>query len=182
MTAALAAAIPAASVTPDPTGLVSGNPAVLPESHPVSISCPECGAPGMVDPTRRDAGDFCRACDFPLFWSKDRISIGTPSDAGDDSLRRLPGALGRVVIASAPCPHCNELNLPTAVYCIRCGSAMQFVPPPPPVPRPVYVPAPEPPRPAPPEPEPERLWFWWLVLIAMFVLTGVALIWAQHWY
>jgi len=134
-----------------------------------------------VDPTRRDATDFCPHCDFPLFWAKDRIPIGGPADAGDDSLRRLPGALGRVVIASVPCPHCNELNLPSAAYCVRCGLSMQpapVPPPPPPPPAPMRAPAPPPPPPA----EPERLWIWWVLLITVFLLAATGLILAQHWY
>ena len=155
-------------------------PATLPNGHPVAINCPECGAAGSVDPTRRDAGDFCAHCDFPLFWAKDRVSIGEPSEAGEDALRRLPGALGRVVIASVPCPHCNELNLPTATYCVRCGLSMQLLPAPPPPPAPVVLPAPTPPPP--PRPEPERMWIWWVLLITVFVLAAAGLIWAQHWY
>jgi hypothetical protein len=153
---------------------------IVPDGHPVAISCPECGAPSTVDPTRRDAGDFCAHCDFPLFWAKDRIPIGEPSDAGEDALRRLPGALGRVVIASVPCPHCSELNLPSAACCIRCGLSMQLVPAPPPPPAPVVLPAPAPPPP--PEPEPERLWIWWVLLITVFLLAATGLIIAQHWY
>ena len=175
-------AIPAASVSPDPAGPATViRPAMLPDGHPVRISCPECGASGLVDPTRRDAHDFCQACDFPLFWSKDQVAIGTPSDAGDDSLYRLPGTLGRAVVASVACPHCNEPNLPTAVYCVRCGRAMQFIPPPPPPPPPAQAPVPVPAAPR-PEPEPERLWIWWVVLVAMFALAGVGLVLAQHWY
>jgi len=160
---------------------IVARPAGLAESVPVSVTCPSCGTPGMVDPARRDATGFCGHCDFPLFWSRDQVVVGGPVDAGDDSLKRLPGAVGRVVIGSVPCPHCNELNPPSAVYCVRCGLAMQFTPPPPSPPVPVQLPAPEPHRPA-PEPEPERLWIWWVVLIAVFVLSGVALVWAQHWY
>jgi hypothetical protein len=155
---------------------------VLPGGHPVSIPCPDCGAIGSVDPTRRDATDFCPHCDFPLFWAKDRIPIGEPADAGDDSLRRLPGALGRVVIASVPCPHCNELNLPSAAYCARCGLSMQPVPaPPPPPPPPAPRPAPAPPPPV-PVPDRERLWIWWVLLITVFLLAATGLILAQHWY
>ena len=147
-------AIPAASISPDPAGPATAiRPAVLPDGHPVRINCPECGASGLVDPTRRDAHDFCQACDFPLFWSKDQISLGAPTDAGDDSLYRLPGTLGRTVVASVACPHCNEPNLPTAVYCVRCGRSMHFIPPPPPPPPPVQAPAPEP---AAPRPSPSR--------------------------
>lgn len=176
------AAIPAAAVTPDPPAQPRpGRYPVLAEGHPVSLTCPECGAPATVDPSRRDAADFCPHCDFPLFWSRERIPVGEAADAGEDALRRLPGALGRVVIASVPCPHCNELNLPSAVYCARCDLAMQYTPPPPPPSVAVQLPAPEPPM-LPLEEEPQRMWIWWVLLIAMVVLAGVALVWAQHWY
>lgn len=176
------AAIPAASVAPDPPAQPRpGRYPVLLEGHPVSITCPECGAPATFDPTRRDATDFCMHCDFPLFWSRERIPVGEAADAGEDALRRLPGALGRVVIASVPCPHCNELNLPSAVYCARCDLAMQYSPPPPPPPVAVQLPAPEPPM-LPPEEDPQRMWIWWVLLIAMFLLAAAGLILAQHWY
>jgi hypothetical protein len=150
--------------------------------RPTAINCPVCGALGQVDPTRRDAEDFCAHCDFPLFWAKDRIPLAEPTEAGDDSLRRLPGALGRVVIASVPCPHCNELNLPTASVCARCGLSMHYVPAPPPAVPPAPLPPPQRSLPTPEPEEPERLWIWWVVLITVFVLAGIGLALAQHWY
>jgi hypothetical protein len=133
----------------------------------------------MVELTRRDALDFCQRCDFPLFWARDQVVVSSPVDSNDDALRRLPGTLGRVVIASVPCPHCNEPNLPTATLCERCGLGMQASPPPPP-PRPVLVPLPEPPM-EPLEDEPHHWWLWLLVLLTVLLVAGIVLLAAQPW-
>lgn len=172
-------AIPAASVVAEPAPAAA--PARVPTvaHHPVAITCPECGAPGMVELTRRDALDFCQRCDFPLFWSRDQVVVSEPLDSSDDSLRRLPGTLGRVEIASVPCPHCNEPNLPTASLCVRCGLSMQASTPLPP-PRPVAVPLPEPPM-EPLEDEPSHWRLWLLVLVTVLLVAGIVLLAAQPW-
>lgn len=173
-------AIPAASITPEPaTPSASSARVAGAQHHPVAITCPECSASAMVELTRRDALDFCQRCDFPLFWSRDQVVFSEPIDSNDDALRRLPGTLGRVVIASVPCPHCNEPNLPTATLCVRCGLSMQAsaVPAPPP-PRP--VPLPEPPM-EPLDDEPNRWWIWLLVLLSVLLVAGIVLLAAQPW-
>jgi hypothetical protein len=172
-------AIPAASVAPEAPGPAGGpSRALNAEHHPVAITCPECGASAMVELTRRDALDFCQRCDFPLFWARDQVVIGNPVDSNDDALRRLPGTLGRVVIASVPCPHCNEPNLPTATLCVRCGLGMQASAPPPP--RPIAVQLPEPPM-EPLEDEPRHWWSWLLVLLTLLLVAGIVLLAAQPW-
>jgi hypothetical protein len=173
-------AIPAASVTPDPPDPSAASARVVSaQHHPVSITCPECSAAAMVELTRRDALDFCPRCDFPLFWARDQVVFSDPIDSNDDALRRLPGTLGRVVIASVPCPHCNEPNLPTATLCVRCGLSMQAsAAPPPPPPRP--VPLPEPPM-APLEDETSRWWIWLLVVLSVLLVAGIVLLAAQPW-
>ncbi|MBV9823045.1 MAG: hypothetical protein JO144_12465 [Actinobacteria bacterium] len=172
-------AIPAASVVPDPAPAAAPARAPRVAHHPVAITCPECGAPATVELTRRDALDFCQRCDFPLFWSRDQVVVSEPLDRNDDSLRRLPGTLGRVVIASVPCPHCNEPNLPTASLCVRCGLSMQGGTPPPP-PRPVAVPLPEPAM-EPLEDEPSHWRLWLLVLVTVLLVAAIVLLAAQPW-
>jgi hypothetical protein len=172
-------AIPAASITPEPPNPSAGPSRIAGvQSHPVAITCPECSASAMVDPTRRDALDFCQRCDFPLFWARDQLVFSQPMDSSDDALRRLPGTLGRVVIASLPCPHCNEPNLPTATVCVRCGLSMQADAAPAP-PRPQPVPLPEPLAPL--EDEPHRWWIWLLVLLTLLLVAGIVLLAVQPW-
>ena len=139
------------------------------------VTCPECGTVAMVALTRRDSDDFCRQCDYPLFWTPSKIVLESGSTTGD-SLRRLPGTSGRVMVASVPCPHCAEGNLLTAVLCARCGGDMN-----PPVPAPVVAAAPPPPpAPAPAPKQPVPWWVWalggttLLLLIALVVyfVTG----------
>jgi hypothetical protein len=173
-------AIPAASITPDPpTSPAATARVVNTQHHPVAITCPECSAAAMVEFTRRDALDFCQRCDFPLFWSRDQVVIGDPIDSNDDALRRLPGTLGRVEIASAPCPHCNEPNLPTATLCVRCGLSMRASAAPAP-PRPRQAPLPEPPM-EPLEDDQSRWWIWLLVLLTVLLVAGIVLLAVQPW-
>jgi hypothetical protein len=173
-------AIPAASITPDPPNPSAATARVVStQHHPVALTCPECSASAMVEFTRRDALDFCQRCDFPLFWARDQVVIGDPVDSNDDALRRLPGTLGRVAIASAPCPHCNEPNLPTARLCVRCGLSMQAGAPPAP-PRPRQAPLPEPPM-QPLDDESRRWWIWLLVLLTMVLVAGIILLATQPW-
>ena len=139
------------------------------------VTCPECGTVATVALTRREATDFCVQCDYPLFWTPTKIVLDAAGTA-DESLRRLPGASGRVTVGSVPCPHCAEGNLVTAEVCIRCGGLMD----PPPAPAPVAAPPPPPPA----APEPKRktpLWVWLLAgttlllliaLVGYFVVTG----------
>jgi hypothetical protein len=139
--------------------------AVLPPLQTEQVTCPECGTVAMVTLTRREAADFCRNCDYPLFWTPSIIMLDR-SGLSDDSLRRLPGTVGRVAVAHLTCPHCAEPNQLTAVDCIRCGRPLRPVHYEPP-PLPTYVaPPPE------PEPEPERGIPWWVwVSIALMVIT-----------
>jgi hypothetical protein len=140
-------------------------------STAILVNCPECGTAAMIEPTRRDAQDFCARCDFPLFWRKNQLLLMDAQDTGGASTRRLPGTVGRAAAASVSCPHCTEPNLPTATVCIRCGESMQILapppPPPPPLPKPVLVPEPI------VEPVRERIWIWVLLAIATALLVGI---------
>lgn len=145
--------------------------AVLPPPQTEQVSCPECGRVATVTLTRRESVDFCTNCDYPLFWTPSKILVDR-SGLSDESLRRLPGTVGRVAIASFPCPHCAEPNQVSAVDCIRCGRPLRpvhFV-----APAPVYVP---PAAPAPePEPEPDGVPWWVWALIGVFVVATIVLI------
>ena len=140
------------------------------------ITCPECGTTALVTLNRRQSDDFCRQCDYPLFWVPSRILLGRAGDGGDESLRRLPGTVGRATIASATCPHCAEPNSVTADVCVRCGLTMHPVAPPPPPPLPAIQPAPQPPVEE-PEPEPDPAWAWWVwLLICLSAAAAIAVV------
>ncbi len=128
------------------------------------ITCPECGEMAMVDPGRRMSDDFCRKCDFPLFWARATVILPSGEETGA-SLRRLPGTVGRAATASIPCPHCGEPNSPIAEICIRCALTMHPVALPPQ--EPIYIAEPEPE----PEPEPvEERWPTWVLVLVMVVI------------
>lgn len=147
-------------------------PAAAPAPAEVTIVCPECGTASAVSLARRDADDFCPTCDYPLFWARPQDRTVAAQDGPDDARRRSPGASGALLLATVPCPVCAELNLPSAVVCIRCGADM--VPPPPPVP--VPLPAPQPvvvvPVVAPREQPKVRFPWWWY--LAMAAIGGIA--------
>jgi hypothetical protein len=135
--------LPAEPPAPAPT------PAVVEVITPAAVevlTCPECGTAASVTVNRRDAADFCRTCDYPLFWTPSRVHYDSVSRSAEETLRRLPGTVGRATVASQPCPHCAEPNALTAQICVRCGLSMHPIeaPPPPPLPEPVYAaPTPE---------------------------------------
>lgn len=96
-------------------------PATFAAEQVVDVTCPGCGAMSQVDAARRFADDFCRHCDYPLFWAVERVAL--PVDQGGDSgLRRLPGTAGLAALAALQCPACTEPNPPSAVQCGRCGA------------------------------------------------------------
>ncbi len=143
------------------------------------VTCPECGATQQVQVSRRDAADFCERCDFPLFWVPQRVTRDRADGGATESLRRLPGTVGRTTLASVPCPHCAEPNTVRAVVCVRCELPMRPLAPPPPPP-PVQ-PAPAAPPPVVIEPDRGTPWWVWLivgvfavtVVLVVLVLTGV---------
>ncbi|WP_426594380.1 hypothetical protein ACPPVS_02420 [Cellulomonas sp. McL0617] len=106
------------------------------------LACPECGTVSTVHADRRLATDFCPTCDYPLFWARPSSGAGPDDGSSDDALRRAPGASGNALSATLACPACAELNVPTAVRCVRCGALMDPPPPPPPPPLPEPAPAP----------------------------------------
>jgi hypothetical protein len=161
---ALGAAASAAPVVAPPVPLEPAEPKL------VTATCPACGTVGTVDYARRDATGFCAACDFPLFWSKDRIVSPSSDGPAPGALRRLPGTAGREALASLLCPQCDEPNPATGVLCVRCGAVLRPVAP---EPEPVLVFEPEP-EPE-PEPVPERAW-WPFVLAGTLAVVALAVL------
>jgi hypothetical protein len=150
-------------------------PASGPPPATETITCPECGSAAAVTLNRRDSSDFCRNCDYPLFWAPSKVLRDPSSTSHEESLRRLPGTVGRATIASLTCPHCAEPNAVSAVTCVRCGLSLHVVAePPPPPPPPVYVPPP--PTPVYVEPERGVAWWVWALIGAAFVLTVVLVV------
>jgi hypothetical protein len=132
----------------------------------VQVVCPSCQRAAEVNASRRNAEDFCRTCDYPLFWAV-RNAADSPRPGGADTgLRRLPGTAGFASLAFVPCPSCTEPNAPRAVRCVRCNAEMH--------PAAVVAPAPvvEPPAPeevvvAPPGHN------WWLLATAAAAVLGL---------
>jgi hypothetical protein len=173
--AAAAAPVSGEAVAEPLAPTVPVGPAVA-EPKLVSATCPSCGTVSAVDYARRDATGFCPACDFPLFWSKDRIV--PPSSDGPEAgaLRRLPGTAGREALASLLCPACDEPNPATGVVCVRCGSVLRPVAP---EPEPVLVFEPEPVFEL--GPEPQRSWWPFIVAGVLAVAAlAVLLIWVAN--
>ena len=137
------------------------------------VTCPECGQLATVNMARRSADDFCRNCDFPLFWAKGTVITPEGQETGA-SLRRLPGTVGRAATAALLCPHCAEPNSPTAEICVRCALSLHPVDIPEPEPEPLiaFAPLPEPE----PEPEPAPKFDWWWVVAVVMAVIAVALI------
>lgn len=126
------------------------------------ITCPECGTTTEMLAVRRAADEFCRQCDYPLFWAPSSVPITTPGGNSAATLRRLPGAGGRRRVGSRICPSCGELNSMSETHCTRCDADLDPAPLPPPPPAP--EPEPEPVAYVPLEPAPVAPWWtWWLL-------------------
>lgn len=123
-------------------------------------NCPECGNPSHVLTAHYTADEFCRYCDYPLFWAPGTPAAVLPVATSEASRWRKPGEAGRVPEGSKECPACGELNDPNHTHCWRCRSELYPKPPvpaPPPPPRRVRVPAA-------PAPAPWwYLWRWWIL-------------------
>lgn len=141
-----------------------------------SLACPGCGSQVEVEQFAKSSEEFCRTCDYPLFWATPPQALTLENgDGAEPTLRRLPGAGGRQAIASAACPTCMELNALDAEVCTRCGGPMVLVEPEPePEPEPVAEVAPEPE----PEffPEPKHDWRPWALLAILAVIAIVILV------
>ncbi|MCU1375300.1 MAG: hypothetical protein JWO68_2586 [Actinomycetia bacterium] len=141
-----------------------------------TIMCPSCGTATELDRLSRTADEFCKKCDYPLFWAPVPTTLATlgGEETAETTLRRLPGAGGRRAVASVPCPTCAELNAPTSLVCHRCNGPMVLVEPEP-------EPEPEPELEPMPAPEPitipdERSNAWWWVALAVGLVLVTVLV------
>ena len=123
------------------------------------ITCPECGQVSAITVIRRTADEFCTHCDYPLFWAPSSVPVAAGGPASDATLRRLPGAGGRMLIGTQVCPTCGELNPLAATHCIRCDTDFN----PPPEPEPVVI------------DEPNR-WWWWVLAAILFVIVTIVVV------
>jgi hypothetical protein len=144
-----------------------------------AITCPSCGTEAMLERVTRSADEFCRKCDYPLFWAPIPTTLASlegEEDSAETTLRRLPGANGRRAVASIPCPTCAELNPPTSLVCHRCNGPMVLPDEPEPEPEPEAelepMPAPEPIE----IPEERSTLWWWIALALGLVIVTVAVI------
>jgi hypothetical protein len=112
-------------------------------------------------------------CDYPLFWTPSQALYDRGGTLSDESLRRLPGTVGRATVASLACPHCAEPNPVTGQLCVRCGLTLHPVAEPPP-PLPVYIPPP--PAPVYVEEKSRVAWWVWALMIVVFLTTVVLVV------
>ncbi len=134
------------------------------------ITCPECGQVSALTVIRRAADEFCTHCDYPLFWAPSSVPLSVGGPASDATLRRLPGAGGRMLVGTQVCPACGELNPLSVTHCLRCHTDLN---PPPPEPEPL---PPPPPAPVPVVEEPSRWWLWLLLALAFIIVTVIVVV------
>ncbi|HTW09800.1 MAG TPA: hypothetical protein VME46_20015 [Acidimicrobiales bacterium] len=90
---------------------------------PVDVTCPTCNTITHLDNLERTSTSFCGTCDYPLFWANATTLAGSAAGGPDGmGLRRYPGTEGWAIFEKIDCPVCNERNLVTQFYCIRCGA------------------------------------------------------------
>jgi hypothetical protein len=139
------------------------------------ITCPKCQRQTELVSIRRSSEEFCRHCDYPLFWVPSEVPATSRGVNSDTTLRRLPGAGGRHRVGSKVCPDCGELNPLGETYCLRCRAELD----PKPVVAPVMVVPPPPPPPPEPEPEPVPIltpWWWWASAALLISLIAIPII------
>jgi hypothetical protein len=136
----------------------------------VTFECPGCGTVVSLATVQNSAEEFCRVCDFPLFWAEQAQVQLVAADTADAALAaarlRRPGAAGRQTPVGESCPSCGEINVADATFCHRCGSPMRLQPVTEVVPE-VVVEAPEPPPVVVP---------WWRRHLAPFLAGGATLL------
>ena len=77
--------------------------AAMPPALAETVTCPECGTIAQVTLNRRESMDFCRTCDYPLFWTPTKVvrdasgierrvaaPAAGPGRPGDDRLAAVP--------------------------------------------------------------------------------------------
>ena len=142
-----------------------------------TLTCPGCGSQVEVEQFAKSSEEFCRTCDYPLFWATPPKEFVFDDDAtnADTTLRRLPGAGGKQAVATAACPTCMELNPLDAEWCLRCSGPMRIVVEEEPEP---IVEEPE----EEPEPEPELIegpeydWRPWALLVVLSLVAVTILV------
>jgi len=142
------------------------------------IACPSCGTSTPLDHPRPEANQFCRECDYPLFWARTTdFAVTAPSEGNGEGLRRLPGIAGLQDQASMSCPNkvCREPNPVAEEFCVRCGTQLHPV-------TSVVIEAlpeqsfPKPLPPPPPPPEPVKPSPWPLVVLAVAIAISILII------
>ena len=52
------------------------------------IVCPECGQVTELPAIRRSADEFCRHCDYPLFWAPAAVPLTVSTETHEAMLRK----------------------------------------------------------------------------------------------
>lgn len=93
------------------------------------IACPNCGELAAGNSrSARAAGSFCKACDFPLFFSDGMGAKEADVSSDMASRRRFPGVKGSERALPLGCWDCGEKNDPKETSCHRCGASLQLPP------------------------------------------------------
>ena len=102
-----------------------------------SIECPQCHTVHQGDVSGRAAADFCPQCDYPLFFAPESAVEDGPGDA---FVPAAEAATATANVATGPppavvddeeqriCTACLAANPLEAVFCGRCGHALDADP------------------------------------------------------
>ena len=86
------------------------------------VLCPQCGVANADPEGVRASTSFCKACDYPLFFTPGEVK--RPELETEMARNRLPGVAGKTRRVSQSCPDCSELNPPENINCLRCNALL----------------------------------------------------------